>query len=163
MSKNFPYNKPKPSNKLSSAYSILKKKSDEDKNLINSKNQNQFGGETLKTNTNYNDDAISVNSFNNINSMNNNMLMNSPRTTASFMTEIDNNNINNVNNLNNNNFNNNNFIRNTQQNRYFKISISPNRNINMNRTSYNYYNQSNISNNKLAFNNKINNNINNYK
>ena len=158
LSKNFPYNKPKPSNKLGSSYSILNKKATEEnkninKNIIN-QNKNQLTGETLKTNNNlnYNDDAMNVTSFNN---MNNNMMLNSPRITANFMTDIDNNNINSINN---------NFIRNTQQNRYYKISMSPNRNINMNRTSYNYYNinnnQNNINNNKIGFNNNINNNIN---
>ena len=154
LSKNFPYNKPKPTNKLGSSYSILKKKSgEENKNLINSINSNQLSGETAKLNNQYyNDDAMSVTSFNNLNNMNNNMMMNSPRTTASFMTDIDN--------------NNNNYIRNTQQNRYYKISMSPNRNINMNKTSYNYYNNYNnnnqniTSNDETGFNEKLNNNIN---
>ena len=155
LSKNFPYNKPKPTNKLGSSYSILKKKSGEEnktKSLINSVNKNQLSGETAKSNNQYyHDDAMSVTSFNNINNMNNNMMINSPRTTASFMTEID---------------NNNNFIRNTQQNRYYKISMSPNKNNNMNRTSYNYYNSNNnnknyITNNEIRYNNNLNNNINN--
>lgn len=42
------------------------------------------------------------------NNINNNMMLNSPRITDSFMTDIDNNNLNNINNSN--------FIRNTQQN-----------------------------------------------
>ena len=148
LSKNFPYNKPKPTNKLGSSYSILKKKSgEENKNLINSINSNQLSGETAKLNNqNYNDDAMSVTSFNNLN----NNMMNSPRTTASFMTDIDN--------------NNNNYIRNIKQNRYYKISMSPNRNINMNRTSYNYYNNYNYNNqnitknDEIGFNGKLNNN-----
>ena len=156
LSKNFPYNKPKPNNKLGSSYSILKKKSGDEKNknlINNSMNKNQFPGENNKSNNpNYNEDAISVASFNNMNNMNN-IMMNSQRTNASFQTDVDN--------------NNNNFGRNTQQNRYYKISRSPNRNINnMNRTSYNYYynnnnNNQNILNNQISFNNNINNNINN--
>ena len=167
LSKNFPYNKPKPSNKVGSSYYIVNKKQiDDKKNKINqNQNQNQLSGETMKSNNqNYNDDAISISSFNknnnnmnnmnninNINNMNNinnnnNMLLNSPRTTASYITDLDNNNFNN------------NFIRNTQQNRYYKISNSPNRNPNMNRTSYNYYNNNqNISNNRINYNNNINN------
>ena len=157
LSKNFPYNKPKPSNKLGSTYSILNKKSTEEnkntnKYLIN-QNKNQLNGENINKNNNlnYNDDGRSIISVNNIN---NNMMLNSPRTTTSFMADTDNNNLNNI--------NNNNFIRNTQQNRYYKISMSPNRNFNMNRTSYNYYNINNnqnyINNNKIGFNNSINSN-----
>ena len=149
LSKNFPYNKPKP-NKLGNSYSILNKKVGEEKNMNKNKiNQNrvQFNDETAKlTNQNYNDDAMSVVSFNR---MNNNMLLNSPRSTTSYVTEFENNNANNINN---------NFTRNTQQNRY-KVSISPNRNI-MNRTSYNYYNNQNNASNKNVYNNNIQNNIN---
>ena len=149
LSKNFPYNKPKP-NKLGSSYSILNKKLGEEKNVNkNNKKQIQINDETSKLNNqNYNDDAMSVASFN---KMNNNMMLNSPRSTASFITEFDNNTNNNINN---------NFTRNTQQNRYYKVSISPNRNINMNRTSYNYYNNQNNASNKINYNNIQNNNIN---
>ena len=159
LSKNFPYNKPKPSNKIGGSYYMLnKKQSDENKNKI--KNQNKSGDQTMKSNNqNFNDDAVSISSFNkkknnNMNNINNNMLLNSPRTTTSYATDLDNNTNNNTN-INTNT----NFIRNTQQNRYYKISISPNRNLNMNRTTYNYYNnnQNNLSNNRINYNNNINN------
>ena len=152
LSKNFPYNKPKPTNKLGNSYSILKKKSGEDNKkmnkIINIKNQNQLGNDNMNSNNqNYNDDGMSISSFNKINH-DKNIMMNSPRTTASFITDID-----------NNNLNNNNNIRNTQQNRYYKASVSPNRNFNMNRTTYNYYNTNINRNNLIDVNNNIMNNL----
>ena len=73
-------------------------------------------------------------------------MINSPRTVAGFMNnDLDNN------------------IRNSQQNRYYKVSVSPSRNFGMNRTSYNYYNtnisQNNNNNNKIGFNNDITNSL----
>ena len=113
LSKNFPYNKKKPSNKLGGSYSIMNKKT-WDENKMSNKN--------------------------------NNAMINSPRTVAGFMNnDLDNN------------------IRNSQQNRYYKVSVSPSRNFGMNRTSYNYYNtnisQNNNNNNKIGFNNDITNNL----
>ena len=73
---------------------------------------------------------------------NNNMMMNSPRTTAGYMNE--------------GNDSDNNYVRNTQQNKYYnKISISPTRNFGMNRTSYNYYNANNNQNKKMNYNNNV--------
>ncbi len=147
LSKNFPYNKKKASNKIGNFSSIQKRKSGEENKAI-SKNNN-LGG----------DDNMSVSSFNVINKKinDNNVLINSPRTTTSFIA--DNNKINS--NINNN-------LRNTQQNRYYKTSVSPNRTFNMNRTTYNYYNNNqnmtinNNNNNIMGYNNNnINNTINN--
>jgi len=138
LSKNFPYNKPKPSNKLGNSYAFMNKKSGEEKKNLNKKSIN-----SNNNNPNFNDDAISVSSFNKINTnmnSNNNMMMNSPRTTAGYMNE--------------GNDSDNNYVRNNQQNRYYnKISISPTRNLGMNRTSYNYYNANNNQNNKTNYSN----------
>ena len=150
LSKNFPYNKKKPSNRLGGSYPIMNKKSSEEKNI----NKNVM---MSNNSSNYNDDAISVSSFNKMNNnksnmslnMNNNVGINSPRTTTGYMT----------NNL-DNNINNNNLMGNTQQNnRYYKASISPTRNIGMNRTSYNYYNTNINRNNLIDVNNNIMNNL----
>ena len=140
LSKNFPYNKPKPSNKLGNSYAFKSKKSGEEK-----KNLNKNPINIINNNPNFNDDAISVSSFNKINTnmnLNNNMMMNSPRTAAGYMND-------------GNDLDNNNYARNNQQNRYYnKISISPTRNLGMNRTSYNYYNTNiNQNNNKMNYNN----------
>ena len=140
LSKNFPYNKPKPSNKLGNSYAFRSKKSGEEKKNLKKKSVNPNNN-----NPNFNDDAISVSSFNKINpdmNLNNNMMMNSPRTTAGYMND-------------GNDMNNNNYARNNQQNGYYnKISISPTRNLGMNRTSYNYYNtNNNQNNNKMNYNN----------
>ena len=141
LSKNFPYNKPKPSNKLGNSYAFKRKKSGEENKNLNKKPINPNNN-----NPNFNDDAISVSSFNKINSnknLNNNTMMNSPRTTAGYMNE-------------GNDMDNNNYAGNNQQNRYYnKISVSPTRNMGMNRTSYNYYNtNNNQNNNKMNYNNK---------
>ena len=142
LSKNFPYNKPKPSNKLGNSYAFMNKKSGEE-----NKNLNKKSIKSNNNNPNFNDDDISVSSFNKVNNNNNsnNNKMNSPRTTAGYMNE-------------GNDVDNNNYIRNTQQNRYYnKISISPERNLGMNRTSYNYYNTNNNQNNhKMNYNNATN-------
>ena len=93
LSKNFPYNKPKPSNKIGNSYTFKSKKSGEENKNLNKKPIN-----SNNNNPNFNDDAISVSSFNKINTnmnVNNNIMMNSPRTTAGYMNEgndMDNNN-----------------------------------------------------------------------
>ena len=135
LSKNFPYNKPKPSNKIGNSYTFKSKKSGEENKNLNKKPIN-----SNNNNPNFNDDAISVSSFNKINTnmnVNNNTMMNSPRTTAGYMNE-------------GNDMDNNNYARNNQQNRYYnKISINPTRNLGMNITSYNYYNTNNNQNNNI--------------
>ena len=135
LSKNFPYNKPKPSNKIGNSYTFKSKKSGEE-----NKNLNKKPIHSNNNNPNFNDDAISVSSFNKINTnmnVNNNIMMNSPRTTAGYMNE-------------GNDMDNNNYARNNQQNRYYnKISINPTRNLGMNITSYNYYNTNNNQNNNI--------------
>jgi len=148
LSKNFPYNKPKPSNKLGNSYAFMNKKSGEENKNLNKKPINPNN-----KNPNFNDDTISVSSFSKINNkknLNNNMMMNSPRITAGYMNE-------------GSDLDNSNYVRNTQQNRYYnKISISPARNMGMNRTSYNYYNtnnnqSNNQNNNKMNYSNKASN------